>query len=122
MIRFQVYLGDNYTQEAYDQISQELGLNSPFPIRYIRYVGNAVQGDLGISYSTKRPVTQEIFARFPATVKLAGAAICFAVVIGIPLGVISAVKQYSVMDNALYVCGAGSEFLCRTSGSASCSY
>lgn len=96
----QVYLGDNYTQEAYDQISQELGLNSPFPIRYIRYVGNAVQGDLGISYSTKRPVTQEIFARFPATVKLAGAAICFAVVIGIPLGVISAVKQYSVMDNA----------------------
>lgn len=99
----QVYLGENYTQEAYDQISEELGLNDPFLIRYAKYVANAVQGDLGTSYSTKRAVTEEIFARFPATVKLAGAAIFFAIIIGIPLGVISAVKQYSFVDNASMV-------------------
>jgi len=99
----QVYLGDNYTQEAYDQITEELGLNDPFLVRYAKYVAGAVQGDLGTSYSTKRAVTEEIFARFPATVKLAGAAIFFAIIIGIPLGVISAVKQYSVIDNASMV-------------------
>lgn len=96
----QLYLGDNYSQEAHDQISEELGLNDPFLIRYAKYVFNALQGDLGNTYSTKRPVTTEIFARFPATVRLAGAALFFAIAVGMPLGIVSAVKQYSLTDNA----------------------
>ncbi len=95
----QVYLGDNYTQEAYDEISQQLGLNDPFPIRYAKYVANALRGDLGTSYSTKRPVIEEILSRAPATIRLAGAAILIAVLIGIPLGVISATRQYSIFDS-----------------------
>ena len=95
----QVYLGDNYTQEAYDEISQQLGLNDPFPVRYAKYVVNALRGDLGTSYSTKRPVIEEILSRAPATIRLAGAAILIAVVIGIPLGVISATRQYSIFDS-----------------------
>lgn len=92
-------LGDNYTQEAYDEITEELGLNDPFLVRYVNYVVDLVQGDMGVSYSTKRAVSDEIFARFPATVRLAGAAIFLAVVFGIPLGVISATKQYSFFDS-----------------------
>lgn len=95
----QTMLGENYTQEAYDEITEELGLNDPFLVRYVNYVVDLVQGDMGISYSTKRPVADEIFSRFPATVRLAGAAIFLAVVFGIPLGVISATKQYSVFDS-----------------------
>ena len=95
----QTMLGDNYTQEAYDEITEELGLNDPFLVRYVNYVVDLVQGDMGVSYSTKRAVSDEIFARFPATVRLAGAAIFLAVVFGIPLGVISATKQYSFSDS-----------------------
>ena len=95
----QTMLGDNYTQEAYDEITEELGLNDPFLVRYVNYVVDLVQGDMGVSYSTKRAVSDEIFARFHATVRLAGAAIFLAVVFGIPLGVISATKQYSFFDS-----------------------
>ena len=95
----QTMLGDNYTQEAYDEITEELGLNDPFLVRYVNYVVDLVQCDMCVSYSTKRAVSDEIFARFPATVRLAGAAIFLAVVFGIPLGVISATKQYSFFDS-----------------------
>lgn len=95
----QTMLGENYTQEAYDEITEELGLNDPFLVRYVNYVVDLVQGDMGVSYSTKRAVSDEIFSRFPATVRLAGAAIFLAVVFGIPLGVISATKQYSFFDS-----------------------
>ena len=95
----QTMLGDNYTQEAYDEITEEMGLNDPFLVRYVNYVVDLVQGDMGVSYSTKRAVSDEIFARFPATVRLASAAIFLAVVFGIPLGVISATKQYSFFDS-----------------------
>ena len=95
----QVYLGDHYTQEAHDEISEQLGLNDPFIVRYAKYVINAVQGDLGTSYTTKRPVLSEIAARFPSTAKLGCAAMLFAVALGIPLGVISATQQYSIFDS-----------------------
>lgn len=95
----QVFLGENYTQEAYNEVYEELGLGDPFLVRYFNYVKNACKGDLGTSYSTKRSVTNEIFSRFPATLRLASAAIFVAVLFGIPLGVISATKQYSIFDS-----------------------
>lgn len=95
----EMYLGDNYSVEAYNEVSKELGLDKPFLIRYKNFVVNAVKGDFGISYSTKQPVSAEIAARFPNTVILAAAALIFAIVLGIPLGTISATKQYSAIDS-----------------------
>lgn len=91
-------LGDNAPQEAREQLEEELGLNQPFLLRYVNYVVDAVQGDFGDSYRTRTPVFEEIFQRFPTTLKLAAGAMLLAVLIGIPLGIISAVKQYSFLD------------------------
>ena len=95
----EMYLGDNYTVESYNAKKEELGLDKPFFARYIKYVADAVQGDLGISYSTNRPVSNEILARFPNTLILAAAAIIIAIMVGIPLGTFSATKQYSAIDS-----------------------
>lgn len=95
----QMYLGANYTEEAYDSITKELGLDQPFLVRYVNYVADAVRGDFGNSYSTKRPVVDEIIARFPSTLVLAAASMLVAVLVAIPLGVISAIKQNSVLDS-----------------------
>lgn len=91
-------LGDTAPQEARDQLNEELGLNRPFLVRYVDYIVHAVQGDFGESYRTRTPVFTEVFARFPTTLTLAIGAIILAVLIGVPLGILSAVKQYSVLD------------------------
>ncbi len=92
-------LGDDALPEDVEQLREEMGLNDPFFEQYIRYLGNAVRGDLGISYTTKVPVTTEIMARLPVTFKLAVFSTLFAICVGIPAGIISAVRQYSILDN-----------------------
>ncbi|WP_028306616.1 ABC transporter permease [Desulfitibacter alkalitolerans] len=94
----QTILGQRATPEAVEKLNQELGLDRPFLIRYGSYVINALQGDLGNSYRTGRPVFDEIVTRFPTTIKLASFAILLGVMIGVPLGILSAVKQYSLYD------------------------
>lgn len=91
-------LGTNASQEAVDALTIELGYDKPFLVRYVQYVANAFTGDLGNSWQTGRPVFQEVIIRFPTTIKLAAFAMILAVVIGIPLGILSAVKQYSIYD------------------------
>ena len=91
-------LGEYASQQEVDQLREEMGLNDNFITRYGRYVINAVQGDLGVSYRTNSPAIDEIKARFPATLKIAFLAVLIAVVIGIPVGIVSAVKQYSFTD------------------------
>jgi len=91
-------LGENANQEAIDQLNQELGFDKPFLIRYLNYISRAATGDFGNSYRSDRPVFDEIFYRFPTTFILAAGAILLAIFIGIPIGVLSAVKQYSPMD------------------------
>lgn len=93
-----VLLGEYASQEEVDQLREEMGLNDNFFVRYARYVASAVQGDFGDSYRSKTPVVDEIQARFPTTMKLAFFAVLLSVVIGIPVGIISAVKQYSFAD------------------------
>ncbi len=93
-----VILGDFASQAEIDALREEMGLNDNFFVRYGRYIGNAVTGDLGNSYRSSTPVVEEIAARFPATLKIALLAMLFAVLIGIPVGIISAVKQYSIAD------------------------
>jgi peptide/nickel transport system permease protein len=81
-------------------MEQKLGLNDPFFIRYFNYVKNILQkGDFGVSYTTKRPVTEEILIRFPTTVQLALASTIVSVALGVMTGIISATRQYSIFDN-----------------------
>ncbi len=96
-------LGESADPKDIAALEEELGLNDPFFVRYVKYVANAVTGDFGISYDSKQPVSEEIFARFPTTLLLAGLSILLAVGIGIPIGIISATKQYSLFDNVMMV-------------------
>jgi len=98
-------LGDSATNEAKEALREQLGLDDPFLVRYVKYIFNAVQGDLGITYSSQRQVTDEIFTRFPNTLQLAVMGLIIAVVLGVTLGIISAVKQYSIFDNGATIFG-----------------
>jgi ABC-type dipeptide/oligopeptide/nickel transport systems, permease components len=95
----QMLLGDMATPQAVADLQEKMGLNDPFIVRYGRYVINALHGDFGISYRTREPVFTETFACFPTTLKLVGLGIFGSVALSIPIGIISAVKQYSLVDN-----------------------
>jgi ABC-type dipeptide/oligopeptide/nickel transport system permease component len=82
-----------------EQIRQELGLNDPLPVQYLRYLGNLLQGDMGRSLTTHRPVSEEILSRLPATLQLTIASMLFVLLVAVPLGIVSAVKRGSLMDN-----------------------
>lgn len=92
-------LGDMATEQDKEIFRQEHGLDQPFFVQFFIYVKKAVTGDLGISYTTKQPVMIEILSRFPTTFMLTVISIIFAVLIGVTLGIISAVKQYGFVDN-----------------------
>jgi peptide/nickel transport system permease protein len=77
---------------------RRLGLDQPIHIQYARWLGATVTGDLGVSYSTGRPVAETIVERLPATLQLMATAFVLAAVIALPLGILSATRQYSVLD------------------------
>jgi peptide/nickel transport system permease protein len=85
------------------RLEKELGLDRPIAVQYVQWVGGLARGDLGYSYVSEKPAIQEILPRIPITAKLAGLALCFAVLFGVPLGVLSAVKQNSSLDYILRV-------------------
>ena len=95
----QLILGENAPKEAVLKLREEMGLNDPFFMQYFRFVKNAIMGDFGRSYTTGREVVGEIFARFPNTLILAVIGIIISVCIGIPIGIISATRQYSFLDS-----------------------
>ncbi len=92
-------LGDDATPEMAAQLREELGLNGGYFERLGRYVTGLLHGDLGVDYATKEPVMDRIIQTFPNSLKLAGCSVVLAVVIGLTLGIVSAVKQYSIFDN-----------------------
>ena len=92
-------LGKDATEEQLERARDEMGLNDPFFMQYFRFVKNAIMGDFGRSYTTGREVFGEIFARFPNTLILAVIGIIISVCIGIPIGIISATRQYSFLDS-----------------------
>lgn len=97
-------LGESATPEAQEALRKEMGLDDPLLVQYGRYMKNiVVHQDLGTSYSTQRPVLDEIMNVFPNTVQLAVAAMVIAIILGIFLGIISAVKQNSLLDNIVMV-------------------
>ena len=94
-------LGEAWTAGAAAEINQQLGLDRPWPVQYTRWVANLAQGDFGQSTIGGEPIGPALRSRFEVTLLLALYALLFAIAIGIPIGVISAVKQYSVADYAL---------------------
>ena len=97
-----VMAGERASPEQLERMREQLGLNDPVHVQYLRYLGNALQGDLGESVRNDRPVTQEIFAsRYWITMQLAILSIMLAVVIGVTAGVISAVWRNSIIDTAI---------------------
>lgn len=90
--------GEASSEAALQQVREQLGLNDPFFVRYFNYMKGAIRGDLGISYRNGSVVSQEIMARFPVTLKLAVFSMLLVSMLGIPIGVLSAVKQYSLID------------------------
>ncbi len=93
-------LGETASETEVRELREEMGLNDPFLLQYGRYLKKAVfEGDLGTSYVTGRPVVTEIVARFPTTMLLAVLSVFISVLIGIPTGIVSATRQYSLFDN-----------------------
>ncbi len=87
--------------EVYLEMKQKLGLDQPIIIQYLKFLAKALQGDLGESLISKTSVVEEFFARFPATLELGISALLFALFLGIPFGVIAAIKRNGLLDYLL---------------------
>ncbi|MCI7403261.1 MULTISPECIES: ABC transporter permease [unclassified Pyramidobacter] len=98
-----IILGEQATEEALAMKREELHLNDPLLKRYGRYMWDMLHGDLGLSYKNSISVWDQVIGRFPNTCVLAVAGIMVALLIGIPVGIISAKKQYSIIDNVSMV-------------------
>jgi len=86
-------LGQDATAEQRQQLRADLGLDAPFPVQFARFVGNAVRGEFGLSLRQGRKVSTLIVERFPATIELALSAAVVALVVGVPLGVYTALRR-----------------------------
>jgi peptide/nickel transport system permease protein len=100
-------LGEGAPQAEYEALRQRLGLDEPIYVQYAMWIGRVVQGDFGRSIRSNRPVATEISSRLPATIELAVLATLLSVIIGIPIGVISATRPNSMLDNVTMVGALG---------------
>jgi peptide/nickel transport system permease protein len=98
-------VGDRASQEVYDQVYKQLGLDLPIYEQYLRYLSQLLHGDFGMSIMTARPVIQDLLRYFPATLELATIATVMGVVLGVPMGVLAAVKQGRWPDHCVRVFG-----------------
>jgi len=95
-------LGENSTIEAREALREQMGLNDPMLVQMGRYIwGFVTRGDLGTSYVTKQPITTELMQRFPVTIRLTFLSILLGICVGVPLGIIATLKQYSLADSAI---------------------
>ena len=92
-------MGERMSPEVIDRVRAQMHLDDPWPVRYVRFISDALRGDLGESYKLRRPVVGLLRDAFPTTLKLALAAALVAWCIGIPAGILSAVRPYSLVDN-----------------------
>ena len=93
-----LYLSESTTEEQWERWGKEMGLDKPVVVQYAVWFGKAIRGDLGISLREARPVTTAVIERVPATLQLGLAAWLFAIAVGLPLGVLSAVKRGTLWD------------------------
>jgi peptide/nickel transport system permease protein len=94
----QALLGQTATPDQIAEVRNRLGLDEPVFTQYLLFIKGALTGDFGTSLAFGQPVTSVLLERFPATLELTLAALLFAVIVGVPVGVIAAVKQYSLVD------------------------
>ena len=87
------------TREQYENLRRELGLDEPFVVHYAKFLGKALQGDLGRSYQSRRSVLDAILEHLPSTIQLTFAGLGLAIVIGVVLGVVAALRPNSIGDN-----------------------
>jgi peptide/nickel transport system permease protein len=90
--------GEDRDPQTIEYLREKYHLNDPVPVQYLRWVGDALQGDLGISLKTNQPVLKLIGDKLPVTIQLALMSIVFAFVIGIPMGILAAVKKNTALD------------------------
>ncbi len=93
-----IMMSEHIKPDVIENLRKSMNLDDPVYIRFFRYIGNALHGDLGVSYKMSRPVNSLIFEAFPTTLLLAVCASVVSWVLGIPVGVISAVKKNSLVD------------------------
>ena len=91
-------LGPQATAEDIAKMEERMGLNDPLPVQYINYIAGVFTGDLGTSYRYNQPVAGLILEKLPNTLVLALSSLVIALIIGVPVGILSAVKQYSIFD------------------------
>ena len=94
-----VMMKEHLKEDVVEQLRASMHLDDPFFIRYLRYVWGAVRGDLGVSWKLSRPVTGVIATAFPYTLRLAVAAALFSWIMGIPVGILSAVRKNTLVDH-----------------------
>jgi peptide/nickel transport system permease protein len=94
----QVLLGEDATTQNVAALDQQLGLDQPVPVQYMRWLGRALHGDLGRSIILQQPVTAAIAQRLPVTIELGVAALIFSLVLAIPLGVLAATRRNTIID------------------------
>lgn len=97
----QMLLGDRATNESLARLRHELGIDQPVWIQYLRFVADAIRGDLGTSLQTNHKAVDDVLVAFPVTLQLTFASLCIATLIGVPLGVLTAVRAGSRFDTVL---------------------
>jgi peptide/nickel transport system permease protein len=98
-----VMAGENASAEQVQVLRRKYGLDLPLPQQFLRYVGDVATGNMGTSLFTQRPVAEDLWSRLPATLELALYAILLAVIAGVPLGVVAALRRNSPLDHAVRV-------------------
>ncbi len=96
-----IILGNDPPAQAVEDLTKELGLDRPFMVRFFSYIGDALHLDFGLSYRTRQPVFDGIWPKFPTTLLLAFLTVTVSTLLGVLLGIISAVKEYSAVDVTL---------------------
>jgi peptide/nickel transport system permease protein len=103
-----MFFGQSANPQVIAQIRQEMGLDQPLPVQYLRYLGDVAHGDLGTSITTRQPVIEEIANRYPATLKLAIGSFIVSAIVGLASGIVAAVYKDSPIDTvAMVVATAG---------------
>ena len=98
-------VGERASQETYDAVYREMGLDKPLPVQFVTYVGSVLRGDLGISTTTGQPVIEDLKRVVPATFELATIGIIIGVALGLPMGVLAAYKHGTWIDQTIRVLG-----------------
>lgn len=93
-------VGQDTTLAQREALKKQLGLDDPFMVQYLRFIGNAARGDFGVSYRQRRPVSELIASRMPATLELSFVSALIALLLGIPMGIYTALKRRGALSHA----------------------